>query len=260
MISPSAQLDSLPKADGSATYSYNGYTIVGSVNGPIEVQRRDELPEEATLEIHIRPAIGIGGVRERHLESLLHATLGAIILTQTHPRTLIQITLQITAAPTETTCTSQAPHYTSYLSPLPALLQTALLAILSASIPLSATCTSTILAVGQAKDLIVDPSPAELRRATSVHVLTFSSNGELLLAQSEGEFDWDTWEAVYGDAERICWGSGKDETDAGGDVRMRNGDEVEDHEGESRAGLGGALRDVVREKVLRDLRWREEVK
>lgn len=49
----------LHRADGSATYSANGYTVVGAVNGPLEVQRRDELPEDATIEVNIRPAIGV---------------------------------------------------------------------------------------------------------------------------------------------------------------------------------------------------------
>jgi exosome complex component RRP46 len=62
MSIPSADLSHLHGADGSATCSANGYTVVGAVNGPIEVQRRDELPEEAALEINIRPAIGVGSM------------------------------------------------------------------------------------------------------------------------------------------------------------------------------------------------------
>jgi len=58
---PEARLSHLPKADGSATFSYAGYTIVGAVNGPIEVQRRDELPEEAAIDVVVRPAAGVGG-------------------------------------------------------------------------------------------------------------------------------------------------------------------------------------------------------
>ena len=49
----------LHRADGSATATANGYTVVGAVNGPLEVQRRDELPEEATVEVNIRPAVGV---------------------------------------------------------------------------------------------------------------------------------------------------------------------------------------------------------
>ncbi len=58
---PAAALSSLHRADGSATYSQNGYTVIGAVNGPIEVQRRDELPEEAAVDVIVRPAAGVGG-------------------------------------------------------------------------------------------------------------------------------------------------------------------------------------------------------
>lgn len=58
---PTAILSPLHRADGSATFSQNGYTVIGAVNGPIEVQRRDELPEEAAVDVIVRPAAGVGG-------------------------------------------------------------------------------------------------------------------------------------------------------------------------------------------------------
>lgn len=60
MTLPGVALSSLSRADGSATYSAHGYTIIGAVNGPIEVQRRDELPNEATIEVNVRPSSGVG--------------------------------------------------------------------------------------------------------------------------------------------------------------------------------------------------------
>ena len=39
------------------------------------------------------------GTRERHLESILQSTLRQIILIHSFPRTLIQVTLQITSNP-----------------------------------------------------------------------------------------------------------------------------------------------------------------
>ena len=41
----------------------------------------------------------IVGVKERHLESIIQATLRHIILVQNFPRTLIQMTLQICQTP-----------------------------------------------------------------------------------------------------------------------------------------------------------------
>ena len=60
MVAPEVTLTHLNRADGSATYTHNGYAIIGAVNGPIEVQRRDEQPEEATLEVNVRPSAGVG--------------------------------------------------------------------------------------------------------------------------------------------------------------------------------------------------------
>ena len=54
-------LSPLHRADGSATYTKNGYSVIAAVNGPIEVQRRDELPEEAAVDVAVRPAAGLGG-------------------------------------------------------------------------------------------------------------------------------------------------------------------------------------------------------
>jgi len=56
-----ATLSPLHRADGSATYTNNGFSVIASVNGPIEVQRRDELPEEAAIDVAVRPAAGLGG-------------------------------------------------------------------------------------------------------------------------------------------------------------------------------------------------------
>ena len=59
---PTVILSHLHRADGSATFSQDGYTVIGAITGPIEVQRRDELPEEAAVEVVVRPAAGVGGV------------------------------------------------------------------------------------------------------------------------------------------------------------------------------------------------------
>lgn len=56
---PTALLSHLHRADGSATFSQNGYMVIGAVNGPLEAGRRDELPEEAVVDVIVRPAAGV---------------------------------------------------------------------------------------------------------------------------------------------------------------------------------------------------------
>jgi len=64
-IEPKASLSHLHRTDGSATFSENGYTVVCAVNGPLEVGRRDELPEEAAIDVIVRPAAGVGSMYHR---------------------------------------------------------------------------------------------------------------------------------------------------------------------------------------------------
>ena len=60
-MGPDATLGLLGRSDGSASYSNNGYSVLAAVNGPVDVSKRDEIPEEATIEVVIRPAAGVGG-------------------------------------------------------------------------------------------------------------------------------------------------------------------------------------------------------
>ena len=67
-------LSLLDRADGSASYSRHGCSVIAAVNGPIEIQRRDELPEEAAVDVVIRPAVGLGGDDTVFLLNLNQAT------------------------------------------------------------------------------------------------------------------------------------------------------------------------------------------
>ena len=64
-LPPSVTISPLDRADGSAAYSSVGYSVIGGVNGPVEVRRRDELPEEAAIDVAIRPRSGAGGTLDQ---------------------------------------------------------------------------------------------------------------------------------------------------------------------------------------------------
>ncbi|TVY39088.1 Exosome complex component, partial [Lachnellula subtilissima] len=226
----------------------NGYTVIGAVNGPIEVQRRDELPEEAAIDVNIRPAAGVGGTRERHLESILQSTLRQIILITNFPRTLIQVTLQITSTPENDTAGSKLVQASSNLAILPALLQTAILTLLSASIPLAVTMTSVLLALnnsnGKSRTTLKAPTIVQFQAADSVHVLAFTSQGELLVAESEGIFTLEDWDEVYETAKALCC----DET---------AGEAIMQDEEENKGSLMGFVKSTLEEKVAKDLHWKD---
>ncbi|KAI9642361.1 exosome non-catalytic core subunit rrp46 [Ciborinia camelliae] len=213
---PTALLSPLPRADGSASFSQNGYTVIGAVNGPIEVQRRDELPEEAAIDVIVRPAAGVGG-----------------------------------ATPENDTAWSKLVQASSNLPLLPALLQTSVLTLLSASIPLSMTMTSVLLALKNTETgttITENPSPLECQDAASVHVLAFTSHGELLVSESEGSFDMDEWEEIYEHAKDLCCkGHGLAEDDIMHEDGLDN---------EANSSLMMFVKSTVQEKVATDLHWK----
>ncbi|KAF1943733.1 hypothetical protein EJ02DRAFT_399709 [Clathrospora elynae] len=258
MVAPAVTLTHLNRADGSATYTHNDYSIIGAVNGPIEVQRRDELPEEAAIEVNVRPAMGVSTPRERHLETLIHSTLRSIILTRLIPRTLVQITLQVRSLPEE----DASAGVNTSLTLLPHLLHTAFLALLSASIPLLTTLTSVLIAIPSSPTTnafppLLSPTAIELLRAKpirSIHVFAFAGDGKLLLNESDGKFSYEEWSEACQMAEDVC--CGEDEEEEGG-VKLDDGEGAMDVDAQAQGeNLEKWLRSVVMRKVEGEQRWK----
>lgn len=129
---------------------------------------------------------------------------------------------------------------------LPALLQTSVLALLSAAIPLATTVTAVLLATSSSTLAIQrNPTLADIREASSTHVLAFSAHKRLLVAESEGSFTMEQWEAVCDEAEQICCGSSSEQLDQMQDV------------GDSGASMKDFVIATMQEKVALDLHWKE---
>ena len=131
---------------------------------------------------------------------------------------------------------------------LPALLQTSILALLATSIPLRMTLTATLIAVTSEQELIQDPSAVQIEAATSLHVLSFSSHGDLLVVESEGKFSLDSWDKVFTKAKQVCRG-----------VDFKNGDEDVDMDADERGSLEDILRRTMHEKMIKDQMWKENL-
>lgn len=132
---------------------------------------------------------------------------------------------------------------------LPALLQTAILSLLSAALPLAATITSTSLAIATedgAQKIVVDPSAREIEKSQSFHVFAFTSHDELILAESQGNFSMKDWEGLYNTAFRQCCPA---HTAADNDVDM-------DEESHNGTDLKSFTRSTLEAKVASDLHWK----
>lgn len=127
-------------------------------------------------------------------------------------------------------------------------MQTAILALLSTSIPLSTTLTATLTSVNALGNITVNPALKVLEQATSHHVMAFTSHGNLLLEASEGDFSLQTWEMVHGKAREACLSV--DETSDNEDVDM-------DPQKASQPDI--LLKRVVRENICRQERWKRPI-
>lgn len=111
------------------------------------------------------------------------------------------------------------------------------------------TLTATIVAVDLNDILVVDPSMQQIKLSSSIHVLAFSSHGDLLVVESEGDFTIDIWDEVYQKAKSICHGEEGDESDSE-DVSMES-------DGVSK--LEDMLKDAVEKTVSMEQRWKKSV-
>jgi exosome complex component RRP46 len=128
---------------------------------------------------------------------------------------------------------------------LPALLQTAALALLSASMPLSMTFSSVFLAFnheGTSRSIIHNPTILQSQSADSIHVLAFTSRGDLLVTESEGSFTMDDWDSIYEAGRAICYDSSKTNEDIA--VNEQSG------------GMMLFVKSTLQAKVAADLLWK----
>ncbi|XP_063514255.1 exosome complex component RRP46 isoform X3 [Pongo pygmaeus] len=85
----------LSRPDGSASFLQGDTSVLAGVYGPAEVKVSKEIFNKATLEVILRPKIGLPGVAEKSRERLIRNTCEAVVLGTLHPRTSITVVLQV---------------------------------------------------------------------------------------------------------------------------------------------------------------------
>ena len=111
------------------------------------------------------------------------------------------------------------------------------------------TLTATLVAV-DARKFISDPTAEQLKAASSIHVFAFSSHGDLLVVESEGEFGIEIWEEAYQKARLACRGEEESDSDSE-DVSMDSDNDTK---------LEDVLRDAVRQKVAKEQKWKQDLR
>ena len=111
------------------------------------------------------------------------------------------------------------------------------------------TLTAALVAV-DARRLKLDPTAEELNVASSIHVFAFSSHGDLLVVESEGEFDIEIWEEAYQKARLACRGEEENDNESE-DVSMDSDNDTK---------LEDVLRNAIRQKVAREQKWKQDLR
>ena len=253
-------LHTLHRASGSATYvspHANAYSttqlrpspalkITSAVNFPIEISRRsEELPDRLLIEVNLRPARGVGQVRERHVEELVRRTLEAVVMVEGFPRQMCQIGLQITSGEDEGDVEGNG---VAYLSTLAGCVNAALMGCLDAGVPMNTVAGAVLVGIGRNGETIVQPDLMESARCRSLHIFVFTADGRLLLAESEGNFSIGEWEMTESVARKLVLQLDMDTEKVytnGLQEQLENGSIIQ------------MLRRSVDAKVTNDERWRD---
>ena len=106
-----------------------------------------------------------------------------------------------------------------------------------------------LISVDSNGTLVVDPFVLQTKLASSIHVLAFSSDRDLLVVESEGDFTIDLWDEVYQRARLTCHGEEGSENE-NEDVTMRS---------DAVSKLDAVLKDAVEKKVAKEQRWKKNM-
>ncbi|KAJ2907775.1 exosome non-catalytic core subunit rrp46, partial [Coemansia aciculifera] len=181
-------LGQLNRADGSAQFTAQNTSVVCGVFGPVEAKVYEEKLDRAVVEVKFRSDIGSSTTKDKWVESAIRSTFEREILAHQHPRTLVQINIQLRES--DGSVDSAAINATS-------------LALVDAGIPLKSMISAATCAVLSDDVVVVDPTQEEIDAARSVHTFAFanpvsdSNKQGPLYVDSRGNFTMDEYNHCY---------------------------------------------------------------
>ncbi|XP_061454004.1 exosome complex component RRP46 isoform X3 [Rhineura floridana] len=162
----------LSRPDGSVSWMQGDTSVLAGVYGPTEVKISKEIYDKATLEVLLRPKVGLPGVYERSREQMIKKTCEAVVLGTLHPRSSITIVLQIV---------------TDAGSLLASCLNATCMGLMDAGLPMNSLFCGVTCALDADGNITLDPTAKQEKEAQSV--LTFaidSTEKKVLMSNTKG--------------------------------------------------------------------------
>ncbi|XP_057315841.1 exosome complex component RRP46-like [Hydractinia symbiolongicarpus] len=168
------ELALLQKPDGSALFQQGDTKVTSGVYGPAEVKVSKELIDRSYLECILKPKSGMSGVKEKALEEFMTHACRDILLSALHPRSAVQIVMQIM-------------HNDGSL--LSTLLNAACMSMVHAGLPMRCMLVAVCCVISKDDQYIVDPTAEQEVGARCTFTLSFESkNINLISSHTTGRF------------------------------------------------------------------------
>ncbi|XP_075773941.1 exosome complex component RRP46 [Pelodiscus sinensis] len=168
----SCELGPLGRPDGSAAFLQGDTSVLAGLYGPAEVKGSRELYDQATLEVLLKPKVGLPGVFEKSREQLIRRTCEAVILGTLHPRTSVTIVLQVV---------SDAG------SLLACCLNAACMGLMDAGLPMKSLFCGVTCALDADGALSLDPTAKQEKEARALLTFAISSvERRVLMSTTKG--------------------------------------------------------------------------
>nr|XP_028598011.1 exosome complex component RRP46 isoform X2 [Podarcis muralis] len=147
-------------------------SVLVGVYGPTEVKVSKEIYDKATLEVLLRPKVGLPGVYERSREQMIKKTCEAVVLGTLHPRSSITVVLQVV---------------TDAGSLLASCLNATCVGLMDAGLPMKSLFCGVTCALDADGNITLDPTAKQEKEAQSI--LTFaidSTEKKVLMSSTKG--------------------------------------------------------------------------
>lgn len=184
----------LDRVDGSAELTIGNTKLIVSVTGPIEAKIKQELPTLASLEIIIRPSIGVSSTREKFIEDKLRSILQDVIIRYKYPRQLIQVVVQflITDSSNQQLIGKSGHNFDYTGNELNAAINGSYFALIDANIEMYSSFASALVSIDEDQEVIKNPNLTKLIEGKSSHLVCFNikdgKSSKIMFLESYGDF------------------------------------------------------------------------